>query len=230
MWQGDHFIIYLLKAQWWDVKGLQPVYETQARIITLILPCVRKTRNTHFSLIWKTCCTRDKVCYKLKTCIVQTINSAYKGIFVLYTDKVSVQEHLHCQYEISHQLNRWDSDNSSGMWLLILEWDWLTWSHARSPHCSIKKDVFRKSLFTKSSLCPNCSMWGFRRWSSEQTWSLLHASPSTCKSISRDIASKVFWTQISGLSLTVSRGAGRRRARSSLTEPDISNSSQKKPC
>lgn len=44
-------------------------------------------------MIRNTLYTQDQegsaVFYKLKTCIVQTINSAYKGILILYTDKVS---------------------------------------------------------------------------------------------------------------------------------------------
>lgn len=187
---------------------------------------------------------QTKVSYKLKTCIVQTINSAYKGIFVSYTDKISVQEHLHCRYETYHQLNQWDSDTAQGCdyWY----WSgtgWLGHMHV-SPLWHRKKDVFQKSLFTKkkvfvclwriydldSSWSSDKVKWGLRRCSSEQKWSLLHASPSTRSSISRDIASKVCWTQISGHPLTVGQGAGRLRARSSLTEPNISNSSQKKPC
>lgn len=97
---------------------------------------------------------QTKVSYKLKTCIVQTINSAYKGIFVSYTDKISVQEHLHCRYETYHQLNQWDSDTAQGCdyWY----WSgtgWLGHMHV-SPLWHRKKDVFQKSLFTKKkSLC-----------------------------------------------------------------------------
>lgn len=50
--------------------------------------------------------------YKLKTFIVQTINSAYKGISVFYRDKVSV-------YAIDmkhHRLNRWDTARGCDYW------------------------------------------------------------------------------------------------------------------
>lgn len=133
--------------------------------------------------------------------------------------------------------------HSSGMWLLILEWDWSTRSHAQFPPVASKRTSFKRVCLQKRvSAClwrihdldSSCSSdkvkWGLRSCSSEQKWSLLHASPSTGSSISRDIASKVPWTQIPGHPLTVGQGAGRLRARSSLTEPDISNSSQKKPC
>lgn len=99
--------------------------------------------------------------------------------------------------------------------------------------CLQKKKVFVclwRIYDLDSSWSSDKVKWGLRRCSSEQKWSLLHASPSTRSSISRDIASKVCWTQISGHPLTVGQGAGRLRARSSLTEPNISNSSQKKPC
>lgn len=176
---------------------------------------------------------------------MQTINSAYKGIFVFYTDRVSLYtvDMKHCQ------LNQWDPDTARAC-------DYWYWSgtgqlgHMHNPphpHPTpvASKNLIEKSLFTKRkrkkvSAClthdldSSCSSdkvkWGLRSCFSEQKWSLLHASPSTGGSVSRDIASKVCWTQRPGHPLTVGQDAGRLRARSSPTEPDISNSSQKKPC
>lgn len=195
------------------------------------------------NMIWRTRrnhtvhSTKPTVWYKLKTCIVQTINSAYKGISVFYTDKVSVYT-----VDMKHrQLNQWDSDTA---WAC----DYWYWSgtgqlghmhnsplwHQKGRHS--KESVYKTKqkvsacLWQTHDLDSSCSSdkvkWGLRSCSSEQKWSLLHASPS----ISRDIASKVCWTQRPGHPLTVGQDAGRLSARSSLTEPGISNSSQKKPC
>lgn len=91
----------------------------------------------------------NKVCYKLKTCIVQTINSAYKGIFVFYTDKVSVytvdmKRIINWISETQTQLG--DVTTDTGVGLV----DSVT---CTIPPCGIKKDVIQKSLFTKKSLC-----------------------------------------------------------------------------
>ena len=100
------------------------------------------------------------------------------------------------------------------MWLLILEWDWSTRSHAHFPHVASKRTSFKRVCLKKEvSAClwrthdldSSCSSdkvkWGLRSCSSEQEWSLQHASPS------RDIASKVCWTQLPGRPLTVGQGA-----------------------
>lgn len=93
------------------------------------------------------------------------------------------------------------------MWLLILEWDWSTRSHAHFPPVASKRTSFKRVCLQKkvsawlwrthdlrSSRSSDKVKWGLRRCSSEQKWSSLHASPSTGSSISRDIASKVRWT------------------------------------
>lgn len=180
--------------------------------------------------------TQDKVCYKLKICIVHTINSAYKGIFVFHTDKVSV-------YTIDmKRISNWISETRTQLEDVTIETGLglVDWSHARFPPVASKRTSFKRVCLQKKSAClwrmhdlnSSCSSdkvkWGLRSCSSEQRWSLLHASTFTGSSISRDIASKRLL--VPGHPLTVGQGARRPRARSSLTEPDISNSSQKKPC
>lgn len=84
------------------------ISRSQLSSVSLILTSVRKkttlnhiSKISHISLvlfdikIWSethNVHTRpgEFVFTNLKACIVQTINSAYKGIFILYTDKVSV--------------------------------------------------------------------------------------------------------------------------------------------
>lgn len=96
--------------------------------------------------------TTNTVCYKLKTCIVQTINSAYKGIFVFYTDKVSV-------YTVDmKRIINWISETQTQLGGC----DYWYWSGTGQlghmhiiPPCGIKKDVFQKSLFTKKKV--SCS-------------------------------------------------------------------------
>lgn len=99
--------------------------------------------------------TKATVCYKLKTCIVQTINSAYKGISVFYTDKVSVYT-----VDMKHrQLNRWDSDTARAC-------DYWYWSgtgqlghmHDSPPPVASKRTSFKRVCLQKTktktkSLC-----------------------------------------------------------------------------
>lgn len=105
---------------------------------------------------------QNKVCYKLKTCIVQTINSAYKGIFLSYTQaRFLLKKCEECRYETHHQVNQWDSDTARGC-------DYRYWSgtgrrlgHMHiSPFVASKRTSLKKqekknkeSLFTKRSLC-----------------------------------------------------------------------------
>lgn len=127
-----------------NLKGLQPVYDVSSAIIT---PNPTFLKITHFCdvKVWfEHACTQDKqaVCYKLKTCILQTINSAYKGIFVFSTDKVSV-------YTVDmkhHQLNQWDSDTARGC-------DYWYWSGTgRLGHMHISPMWHQKGRRSKESV------------------------------------------------------------------------------
>lgn len=112
------------------------------------------------------------------------------------------KEHLHCRYEIHHQLNQWDSGCDYWYWSGIGQ---LGDMHAPLPpppvvskRLSFKRVCLQKEvsacLWRIHNLASSCSAdevkWGLRRCSSEQKWSLLHVSPSASRSISRDIASK----------------------------------------
>lgn len=153
-----------------NLKGLQTIYHVQSSSCyhpnsdlceISHIPIMPRYEN----MIWRmrrnhsVHSTKPTVCYKLKTCIVQTINSAYKGISVFYTDKVSVYT-----VDMKHrQLNQWDSDTARAC-------DYWYWSgtgqlghmhnsplwHQKGRHS--KESVYKKTK-TKSLCLSMANTW-----------------------------------------------------------------------